>query len=115
RLRPRQGRARARARAHRRRPDPGDCVVVDVLIAGIVAMVISIAAGPRFIRFLRIREYGQPIREEGPAEHHVKQGTPTMGGLLIVFAAAIPYLILSKYSTPALTVFFCMAGCATVG
>jgi len=89
--------------------------MVDVLIAGIVAMVISIAAGPRFIRFLRLREYGQQIREEGPAEHHAKQGTPTMGGLLIVFAAAVPYLILSKYSTPALTVFFCMAGCATIG
>ena len=57
-------------------------VMVDVLIAGIVAMVISIVAGPRFIRFLRLREYGQPIREEGPAGHVVKQGTPTMGGLL---------------------------------
>ena len=89
--------------------------MVDVLIAGIVGMVISIAAGPRFIRFLRLREYGQQIREEGPAEHHSKQGTPTMGGLLVVFSAAVPYLILSKYSTPALTVFFCMVGCATVG
>ncbi len=89
--------------------------MVDVLIAAIVAMVISIAAGPRFIRFLRLREYGQQIRAEGPAEHHAKQGTPTMGGLLIVFAAGVPYLILSKYSTPALTVFFCMAGCATIG
>ena len=80
--------------------------MVDVLIAGIVAMVISIVAGPRFISFLRLREYGQPIREEGPAGHVVKQGTPTMGGLLILFSAAIPYLILSNYSTPALTVFF---------
>jgi phospho-N-acetylmuramoyl-pentapeptide-transferase len=89
--------------------------VVDVLIAGIVAMVISIAAGPRFIHFLRLREYGQHIREEGPEGHHAKQGTPTMGGLLILFAAAVPYLILSKYSTPALTVFFCMVGCGTIG
>ena len=85
--------------------------MVDVLIAGIVAMVISIAAGPRFIRFLRLREYGQPIREDGPAGHFVKQGTPTMGGLLILFAAAVPYLILSNYSTPALTVFFFIVGC----
>ncbi len=89
--------------------------MVDVLIAGIVAMVISIAAGPRFIRFLRLREYGQPIREEGPAGHFVKQGTPTMGGLLVVFAAAIPYLILSKYSTPALCVFTLVVGCASIG
>jgi phospho-N-acetylmuramoyl-pentapeptide-transferase len=89
--------------------------VVDVLIAGIVAMVISIVAGPRFINFLRLREYGQPIREEGPAEHAAKQGTPTMGGLLILFSAAVPYLILSNYSTPALTVCFCAVGCGAIG
>ena len=89
--------------------------MVDVLIATIVAMVISIVAGPRFISFLRLREYGQQIREEGPAGHVVKQGTPTMGGLLILFSAAVPYLILSSYSTPALTVFFCMVGCGTIG
>jgi len=89
--------------------------VVDVLIATIVAMVISIVAGPRFINFLRLREYGQQIREEGPAGHVVKQGTPTMGGLLILFAAAVPYLILTNYSTPALTVFFCTVGCGSIG
>lgn len=89
--------------------------MVDVLIAGIVAMVISIVAGPRFINFLRLREYGQPIREEGPAAHAVKQGTPTMGGLLILFSAAVPYLILSNYSTPALTVCFCAVGCGAIG
>jgi phospho-N-acetylmuramoyl-pentapeptide-transferase len=89
--------------------------VVDVLIAGIVAMVISIVAGPRFINFLRLREYGQPIREEGPALHVEKQGTPTMGGLLILFSAAVPYLILSNYTTPALTVCFCAVGCGAIG
>jgi phospho-N-acetylmuramoyl-pentapeptide-transferase len=89
--------------------------VVDVLIATIVAMVISIVAGPRFISFLQLREYGQQIREEGPAGHVAKQGTPTMGGLLILFAAIVPYVILSNYSTPALTVFFCTVGCGTIG
>lgn len=78
-------------------------------------MVISIAAGPRFIRFLRVREYGQHIRKEGPAEHAAKQGTPTMGGLLFVFAMGVPYLILSNYSTPALTVFAVTIGCAAIG
>ena len=89
--------------------------MVDVLIAGIVAMVISIVAGPRFINFLRLREYGQPIREEGPARHVEKQGTPTMGGLLILFSAAVPYLILNNYSTPALTVCFITVGCGAIG
>ena len=89
--------------------------MVTVLIAAIVAMVISIVAGPRFIRFLRLREYGQQIREEGPAGHVAKQGTPTMGGLLIIFAASAPFLILTNYSTPGLTVLFCMVGCGSIG
>ena len=45
--------------------------------------------GPQFIAFLRRSEFGQQIREEGPEHHIVKQGTPTMGGVLIVLAAAI--------------------------
>jgi len=40
-----------------------------VLIAGIVAGLVSIFAGPRFIAFLRREEFGQQIREEGPAHH----------------------------------------------
>ena len=55
-----------------------------VLVAALVAMLISILAGPTFIDFLRRHEFGQHIREEGPQHHSVKQGTPTMGGLLIV-------------------------------
>jgi phospho-N-acetylmuramoyl-pentapeptide-transferase len=89
--------------------------VVHVLIAGILAMVISIAAGPRFIDFLRSKEYGQHIREEGPARHVVKQGTPTMGGLLMIVAAVIAFLALSSYTTRALTVFFITLGCAGIG
>ncbi len=43
--------------------------MVRVLIAGVLALLISIAIGPRFIRFLREREYGQQIREEVPSHH----------------------------------------------
>jgi len=89
--------------------------VVPVLIAGILAMVISLAAGPRFIRFLRDKEYGQHIREEGPQHHVAKRGTPTMGGLLILAAATLPFLALSKYTSIALTVFLCALGCGLVG
>jgi phospho-N-acetylmuramoyl-pentapeptide-transferase len=78
-------------------------------------MAISILAGPKLIAFLRAREYGQYIREEGPADHAVKQGTPTMGGLLFLLSAAIPFLILSQYTAEGLTVFFVTLGCALVG
>jgi phospho-N-acetylmuramoyl-pentapeptide-transferase len=52
--------------------------VVRVLAAAVIAMVIAIVVGPRFIAFLRRKEYGQHIREEGPQHHVVKQGTPVM-------------------------------------
>ena len=89
--------------------------MVRVLIAGLLAMVVSIGLGPKFIDFLRRREYGQPIREEGPRHHVVKQGTPTMGGLLVVLSAAIAFLALSNYTTNALVVFFVVLGCAAIG
>jgi phospho-N-acetylmuramoyl-pentapeptide-transferase len=89
--------------------------MVKVLLAGIVAMVISIAAGPKFIEFLRRNEFGQHIREEGPQGHQTKQGTPTMGGLLIMLAMAVPFLAFSEREAPALTVFFVTLGCAFIG
>jgi phospho-N-acetylmuramoyl-pentapeptide-transferase len=89
--------------------------VARVLVAGILAMVVSILAGPRFIRFLRAREYGQQIREEGPEHHSAKQGTPTMGGLLIIASMAVAFLALSRYTTNALTVFLVAIGCAGIG
>ena len=66
--------------------------MVRVLIAGLVAMVIAVALGPQFIEWLRRQSIGQHIREEGPAGHAVKQGTPTMGGLRILVAALVPAL-----------------------
>jgi phospho-N-acetylmuramoyl-pentapeptide-transferase len=86
-----------------------------VLIATIVALVVSIVVGPHFIEFLRRRELGQHIREEGPERHQAKQGTPAMGGVLILFAASIGFLALSRYSTAALTVFFATVACGAVG
>jgi len=86
-----------------------------VLAAGILAMAISILAGPKFIEFLRRNEFGQHIREEGPAGHAFKQGTPTMGGLLMVLAMVIPFLALSRYTEAGLTIFFVTLACAAIG
>src|SRR3954452_3919122 len=78
-------------------------------------MLLCIFLGPKFIEFLRLREFGQQIREEGPEEHHEKAGTPTMGGLLIITAVAIPYLVLSDRDTQSLAVFGVALGCAAIG
>jgi phospho-N-acetylmuramoyl-pentapeptide-transferase len=86
-----------------------------VIVAALLGMLLAIVAGPKFIEFLRKNELGQYIREEGPASHRVKQGTPTMGGLLFIIAATIPFLALSNYTLPGLAVFGVMLGCAVIG
>jgi len=89
--------------------------MVPVLIAGLLAMVAAVVIGPKFIERLRARNLGQQIRAEGPATHGVKQGTPTMGGVLIVGSAALPFLALSQYTVEALTILFITLGCAAIG
>jgi phospho-N-acetylmuramoyl-pentapeptide-transferase len=89
--------------------------VIRVLAAGVIAMILSIVIGPKFIQFLRRNEFGQHIREELPEGHHVKQGTPTMGGLLILVVATVAFLAVSKYKVPALTVLFVTLGCGAIG
>ena len=89
--------------------------MVRVLIAGLVAMVIAILIGPTFIDWLRRAGVGQQIREEGPARHIVKQGTPTMGGLLILATTAAPFLVLSVYTWPGLTLLAMTLACAAIG
>ncbi|MGH2450563.1 MAG: phospho-N-acetylmuramoyl-pentapeptide-transferase, partial [Candidatus Limnocylindria bacterium] len=89
--------------------------MVEVLLAGVLSMVISIVAGPKFIDFLRSNEFGQQIREEGPKGHVVKQGTPAMGGLLIMISMSVPFLLFSHRTVPAVTAFFVTLGCAAIG
>ena len=49
--------------------------------ASVVAMVLMLVIGPPFIRWLRLNEFGQNIREEGPEGHKTKEGTPPMVGV----------------------------------
>ena len=86
-----------------------------VLIAGLIAMVIAVAVGPYFIAWLKRQSIGQQIREEGPAGHVVKAGTPTMGGLLILVAALVPALAASLYTVPGATIILATLGCGLIG
>ncbi len=86
-----------------------------VLIAGTASLLMCLFLSPRFIIFLRNREFGQNIREEGPQGHHIKAGTPTMGGVIIFAAVTVPFLVLSHRGWPALGVFFAAIACALLG
>ncbi|MGN6427604.1 MAG: phospho-N-acetylmuramoyl-pentapeptide-transferase [Leifsonia sp.] len=57
-----------------------------LLTAGGLALIFSLALTPAFIRLFRRLELGQFIRDDGPQSHHVKRGTPTMGGIVIILA-----------------------------
>jgi len=62
-------------------------------MAALLALILSIVLGPGLIRWLKDRQIGQAIREEGPKAHQAKAGTPTMGGVLINLAVALPTLL----------------------
>ncbi len=86
-----------------------------VLIAGTASLLMCLFLSPKFIDFLRRREFGQNIREEGPRGHQTKAGTPTMGGIIIFLAFAVPFLILSDRSWESMGVFGGAIACALLG
>ncbi len=88
-----------------------------VLIAAISAATLLMFLGPKFIEWLRRNEVGQFVRGEGliPDAHAQKQGTPTMGGVLILVATALPFVILSTRSTQAMLVLATTVACGLIG
>ena len=62
-----------------------------ILIAGSVSTLLSFILTPIFIKVFAKRGYGQVVRDDGPTSHHVKRGTPTMGGIVLLFSALIGY------------------------
>jgi phospho-N-acetylmuramoyl-pentapeptide-transferase len=79
-------------------------------MATLTALLVSLLLGPGLIRSLRHFQIGQEIRQDGPSSHHVKQGTPTMGGVLILTAVILPTLLWTDLRNP----FMWIAVAATV-
>ena len=91
-----------------------------ILLAGGVAMFFTLLGTPAFIWLFKKLKWGQFIREDGPQTHHVKHGTPTMGGVVIISAAVSGYFIgkLANFETPtisALLVLLMLVGLGLVG
>jgi phospho-N-acetylmuramoyl-pentapeptide-transferase len=64
-----------------------------ILIAGAFALVFALFGTRVLIRILAGKGYGQIIRDDGPSSHHIKRGTPTMGGIIFILAAVFGYLV----------------------
>ncbi|RFA37627.1 phospho-N-acetylmuramoyl-pentapeptide-transferase [Virgibacillus dokdonensis] len=71
-----------------------------LMVTILIAFLITVLLSPIFIPFLRRLKFGQSIREEGPKSHLKKTGTPTMGGIMIVFSIVITSLIMSWKVNP---------------
>ncbi len=91
-----------------------------MLLAGGVSMAFSLFLTPAFIWLFRKWGWGQFIRDDGPQTHHIKRGTPTMGGVVIILASVIGYFT-GKFgngeepSISALLVILAMVGLGLVG
>lgn len=84
--------------------------------AAVTALLLSLFFGPLIIRKLREFKFGQEIREEGPAHHQVKRGTPTMGGVLIIGSVLVSTLLWANLKTWSVWVAIVgMVGSAAVG
>jgi len=62
-----------------------------ILLAGGISALFAFFATPVLIKFLAKKGFGQFIREDGPTTHHIKRGTPTMGGLILISASTLGY------------------------
>lgn len=91
-----------------------------ILVSGALSLLLSFFATPLLIRLLARRGYGQVIRDDGPTTHHVKRGTPTMGGIILILAPTVGYFMSHlitgvTVSASALLVLGLVAGLGGVG
>lgn len=80
-------------------------------MAALMALLISFLLGPYVIRSLTAKQIGQPIREDGPASHVTKAGTPTMGGSLIILSLFLSTVLLADITN----LYVVLALAVTVG
>jgi phospho-N-acetylmuramoyl-pentapeptide-transferase len=91
-----------------------------IMVAAVVALLVSILSTPLAIRAFRRRGFGQEIRDDGPESHLSKRGTPTMGGAVILIATLLGYTVahLALVTPPTvsgLLVLWLLVGLGVVG
>lgn len=87
----------------------------DIILPVLMAFGISVVLSPIIIPFLKKLKFGQFVREDGPESHLKKSGTPTMGGLIIVFSIVITSLFYIKDYPQIIPVLFATLGFGFVG
>lgn len=87
----------------------------DIILPVLIAFGISVVLSPVIIPFLKKLKFGQFVREDGPESHLKKSGTPTMGGLIILFSIVITSLFYIKDYPQIIPVLFATLGFGFVG
>ena len=90
-------------------------MVNETILAIIIAFAISAALCPVVIPFLHRLKFGQQVRDDGPQSHLKKQGTPTMGGLIILTATVITSLFYIKSYPRIIPILFVTVGFGIIG
>lgn len=85
------------------------------LLPAVLAFALSVAMGPVLIPVLKKLRVGQTVREDGPGTHLKKNGTPTMGGIIIVGAMILTGLLFVKQYPKIMPILFLTAGFGMVG
>jgi phospho-N-acetylmuramoyl-pentapeptide-transferase len=88
--------------------------MLSLMESGGVGFLFALFVTPIWIRFLRARSMGQLIREDAPSTHLAKAGTPTMGGVIIVFSAVLGYVMGHVGTSIVFTRAGVLAVCVTV-
>ncbi|MCM1157132.1 MAG: phospho-N-acetylmuramoyl-pentapeptide-transferase [Bacteroidales bacterium] len=86
-----------------------------ILLPVLIAFFISVLLSPMLIPFLKKLKFGQFVRDDGPESHLKKSGTPTMGGLIILFSIVITSLFYMKSHPMIVPVLFVTLGFGLVG
>lgn len=73
-----------------------------------IASIVSILWGKRFIDFMKLKQFGQSIREDGPQSHFVKKGTPTFGGIVIIGAVLIGLVFSGNFNSKPYLITLCV-------
>lgn len=86
-----------------------------VVLGALVAFIVTVLVGDTYIQWMRKREIGQFIREEGPETHLIKGGTPTMGGVVMLAGLLGATAVVARFNVATLATFIIVGVVAGIG